>query len=307
MTPIGPMSEAVYGFPPAALAVAGVEATQVSPLSPGSAPLEDLPEGSLARIVVAAPGGALERRYILAHALRALAPGGELVVLAPKTRGGARLRDELLSFGCDVHEDARRHHRICRCERPPAPVGLSEAIERGGLQPVPQEGLWSQPGVFSWNRLDPGTALLIKNLPELAGAGADLGCGAGVLGREVLRRPQVASLWLLDIDRRAVDAARRNLADARAQFLQADVRSPPSELTDLNFVVMNPPFHVDGQEDRTLGVAFIQVASRMLRRGGRCLVVANIALPYEAHLATNFSRFSMLAKSGGFKVYEAIR
>jgi 16S rRNA (guanine1207-N2)-methyltransferase len=299
--------EAVYGFPPPVLAEAGPDALQVSPLVPGAGALEDLPDASVARIVVAAPPGALERRYVLAQALRVLAPAGELLALAPKTRGGQRLAAELAAFGCEVSESAKRHHRICRCPRPAEPVGLAATIAEGGLQRVPPDGLWSQPGVFSWDRRDPGSALLIESLPQLSGRGADLGCGVGVLALEVLKRPEVKELRLLDIDRRAVDAARRNVADPRARLLQADARSPLEGMIDLDFVVMNPPFHMAGEEDRGLGLAFIAAAARALRRGGLCLMVANLTLPYEPPLAERFSRVREVVRRGGFKIFEAVR
>jgi len=300
-------AEAVYGFPPPVLAEVGPSARQVSPLIPSAAAIEDLDQESLDRMVILAPPGVLERRYVLARALQALRAGGELVALAPKTRGGARLNEELTAFGCDVRESAKRHHRICVTQAPAKPLGIAEAIAEGGLQQVGPEGFWSQPGIFSWNRLDPGSAVLLAALPPLSGRGVDLGCGSGILGHEVLRLGAVSALWLLDIDGRAVAAARRNISDERAVILHADARSPHPALTGLDFVIMNPPFHASGEEDRRLGPAFIEAAARMLRRGGVCRLVANVALPYEAHLATNFSRFSEVARANGFKVFEAVR
>src|SRR5207245_2471269 len=81
----------VYGHPPQGLAAVPARAVQLSPLVPGAAALEDAPAGSFARLTIAAPPGTLERRFVLAHALRALAPDGELIALAPKDKGGARL------------------------------------------------------------------------------------------------------------------------------------------------------------------------------------------------------------------------
>ena len=300
-------AEAVYGEPPPVLAQVGPDAVQVSPLKPGAEAIEDLAESSLARVVVRTPGGALERRYVLAHALRALVPGGELTALAPKTRGGARLAGELAAFGCEVHEHARRHHRICRTRRPTETKGLDAAIAAGGPSVAPGTGLWSQPGVFSWDRLDPGTALLLRAAPSLTGRGADLGCGIGVLALKVLDSLDVTSLTCIDIDRRALAAARRNLHDPRATFVQHDIRASAAGPTDLDFVIMNPPFHDDGQEDRGLGLAFISAAASMLRTGGVCWMVANIALPYEARLNAVFNRSSVSARDGGYKIYEAIR
>ncbi len=299
--------EAVYGVPPLELAAVPPVAQQLSPLIPGAGAIEALPDGSASRLTVLAPPGTLERRYVLAHALRALRPAAELTALAPKDLGGSRLGAELAAFGCAVTETGRRHHRICRTVRPEAPVGLAEAIAAGAPRLDPSLDLWTQPGVFSWDRLDAGTARLLEAADGLSGQGADLGCGIGVLGRRVLQNAKVTALVCLDIDRRAIDAARRNLEDARGRFLHADLRQGELGLTGLDFVIMNPPFHQGGREDRGLGLAFIAAAAGMLRNGGVCRLVANIALPYEARLAALFARTTVLGQGGGYKVYEAIR
>jgi 16S rRNA (guanine1207-N2)-methyltransferase len=298
-------AQGVYGSPPPALASAGPGAVQLSPLIPGAAALEAAADEVFERLVIAAPPGTLERRFVLAHGLRALKASGELIALAPKDKGGARLRKELEAFGCEVAESAKRHHRICVTRRPRAPVGLEATIALGGPQIAPSLGLWSQPGVFSWDRLDPGSDLLLRSAPSFAGRGADLGCGVGVLARALLASPAVAALALIDIDRRAVEAARRNLDDPRASFLHADVREQLPDLSDLDFVVMNPPFHDGGAEDRALGQAFIRRAAAILRKGGLCRMVANVALPYEAVLAEAFATVSPLGQAHGYKLFEA--
>lgn len=293
----------VYGAPPSALAEPAAGAAQVSPLVPGALALEALAAESLSSAVIAAPPGTLERRYVLALALRALEPGGSLVALAPKEKGGSRLRKELEAFGCTVDEVGRQHQRICHVARPAAPQGLETAIAAGGAQQL-TTGLWTQPGVFSWDRDDPGSQLLIAALPSLSGKGADLGCGLGVLARAVLASSKVTALDLVDLDRRAVEAARRNVEDPRARFHWADARSGP-ELGGLDFVVMNPPFHDTGLEDKALGQSFIRRAHAVLRPGGTLWMVANRHLPYEAVLAERFGRVTPKGEGKGFKIYEA--
>jgi len=294
----------VYGVPTADLVDVPAGAVQLSPLTPGAQALEDVAPGSLFGMVVAAPPGTLERRYVLARALRALAPGGRLSALAPKDKGGSRLRKELEAFGCAVHETGGRHQRLCETRRPDAPSGLDEAIAAGGPRLEPGLGLWTWPGVFSWDRLDPGSVQLIQALPPLAGRGADLGCGLGVLSKAVLAQPAVTALTLVDLDRRAVEAARRNVDDPRAAFHWGDARSEPA-LEGLDFVVMNPPFHDRGAEDKALGQAFIRRAAQVLRKGGVLWMVANRHLPYEAVLTSLFRQVALKSEGGGFKVYEA--
>ena len=297
----------LYGEPPVELALRSDEAAQLSPLLPGAQALEDLAPGALASLVMLAPPGAVERRYALALALRAAAPSAPLVVLAPKDRGGLRLRKELQAFGCEVEETAKRHHRICAAPATAAPEGLQAALAEGSPRRVDALGLWSQPGVFSWDRIDPGSALLIEQMPALAGSGADLGCGVGVLAMSVLSSEKVSRLVMIDIDRRAIEAARRNVQDPRASLHWADALGDAVPLDGLDFVVMNPPFHDGGAQDLRLGQRFIQRACRALRRGGSCWLVANQRLPYEAVLGPLFSSVERRAARGGYKVIEARR
>jgi 16S rRNA (guanine1207-N2)-methyltransferase len=302
-----PVSEAVYGAPPLELLEVPPHAVQVSPLIPGAARLEDLAPGSLDRLDILTPAGTIERRYVLALGLKALRPGGRLTALAPKDRGGSRLAKELTGFGCTVQEEARRHHRICVGTRPEAATGLEDAIHEGGPRHIDNLALCTQAGIFSYDRLDPGTALLLANLPPLAGAGADFGCGLGILARAVLHSPKVTALALIDLDRRAVEMATRNVGDPRATLRWADIRAGGLGLTRLDFVVMNPPFHDGGAEDQALGQAFIGRAAEALRPGGSLWLTANTHLPYEAPLNAAFKAVALKASAGGYKIYEARR
>ena len=245
-------SGALYGRPAPGLVEIPAGAEQVSPLVPGSKDLADLKAGEADAAFVLAPPGTLERDFVIAQALRVVRAGGELTVFAPKDKGGSRLRKALESFGCEVFEDARRHHRFCQMERP-------QTVQR----------------------LDAVLALKV-----LAGAG-------------------VSELTLVELDRRAVRAAEHNLDDPRVKVVWGDVRQMDGQLSGLDFVVMNPPFHDGGQEDRALGQAFIRAAASLLRKGGACWLTANRHLPYEAVLQENFRRVDLRAEDGGYKIYEA--
>lgn len=286
-------------------------ALQFSPHVPGTLVLEDAAPASVTGMAMAAPPGTLERRYALALALHALQPGAPLTAMAPKTKGGNRIAKELEAFGCRVEVTSGRHQRISRTTRPEtfsaqARANLDAAIADGAPRLVEGLGLWSQPGVFSWDRIDAGTALLLSTLPAFAGKGADLGCGIGILARAVLASGEVRRLDLVDVDRRAVSAAQRNIQDARAHFHWADVRKL-ADFADFDFVVMNPPFHDGGLEDRALGESFVRQAHRLLRAGGQAWLVANVHLPYEAVMSSSFAKVELRAEEGGYKVYEATK
>jgi 16S rRNA (guanine1207-N2)-methyltransferase len=295
----------IYGAPAPGMIEVPAGAVQLSPLVPGSTDIASLPDACANGVTILAPPGTLERDFVLAQALRVLKPGAPLVAFAPKDKGGSRLKKALEGFGCTVTEDARKHHRFCSAVRPAEAIGLAAAIEAGSPRIVPSLGLWSQPGVFSWDRPDPGSLRLLEVLPALYGEGADLGCGIGLLARAVLASPKVKTLTCADIDGRAVACAEHNLDDPRAKVVWADLRRPIEGLAELDFVVMNPPFHDGGTEDKALGVAFIETAARVLGKRGVCWLVANRHLPYEAALAKAFETVTVRGDGGGYKIFEA--
>ena len=300
-------THAVYGEPPRLLVEVPPDAQQFSPLMPGSARMMDYAQGKVASFVVHAPPGTLERRYVLARALSTLAPGAPLTALAGKDKGGSRLAKELKAFGCTVNDTPRAHHRIVTTTCPPQLQGIEEAILAGGPQQHPAHQLWTQPGVFSWDQLDAGSELLLSHLPQFTGRGADLGCGIGILSRAVLTSPAVSALTLVDIDRRAIAMAQRNVADPRATFVWADVCRGELPATELDFVVMNPPFHASGIEDKNLGQIFITRAAALLKKGGQLWLTANRHLPYESYLHQHFQERILVAENALYKIYQAIK
>jgi len=295
----------IHGTIPADLAEVPSGAEQFSPLVPGSPSLEVVAERGLASMIVLAPPGTLERRYVLALSLKALRIGGTLVALAPRNRGGTRLHGELAEFGVAATETARAHYRICACVRPERLEGIADAIAAGGPRFVEATGLWSQPGIFSWDRIDAGSRLLAAHLPEFEGCGADFGCGVGILARTVLQSRRVTALGLVDIDHRAIDAAKRNIADSRASFQWADATATAT--TGLDFVVTNPPFHEGGGENRALGLTVARAASASLRKGGELWLVANRHLAYAPVLRDAFTSADTVVEDRDFRVFRAIK
>jgi 16S rRNA (guanine1207-N2)-methyltransferase len=278
---------------------------QCSPLVPGATVLSGWEPESCSGLTMHAPASTIERRHVLALALRALVPGAALAVFAAKDKGGTRIKTELEAFGCVVEPEHRKHVRIALTSRPVQPVGLDEAIAAGAPRILPDIGVWSQPGLFNWDRIDPGSELLIEHLPQLKGRGADLGCGIGILAHAALAGGACTHMTLIDIDQRALAVAERNNFVAGVSALWADVRTAKTLPTGLDFIVVNPPFHDAGEEDRSLGQSFIKRAAEMLRPGGVLWLTANRHLPYENTLAPLFETVEQIAQAKGFKVYAA--
>ncbi len=309
---MAPPKNAVYGVLPPELAGTfdvPADAIQCDPHQPGAEMLEEMAPESLDALLMHAPPGTLERRYTLAAGLAALKNGAPFTVLASNTKGGARLLEELRAFGCAPAARPKRRHQVLEMERPLQLTGIEAALEAGAPHFLDSLGLYSQPGVFSWDRLDPGSELLIEHLPALAGRGADLGCGIGILARAVIERALAegrdVSLSLIDNDLRALRLAERNLKGAPVVTLWRDVRRAADLPSGLDFVVMNPPFHDAGTENRDLGRTFIQKAAAMLSARGTLWMTANRQLAYEKTLQSVFGSVEQIIQKNGYKIFRA--
>src|SRR5262249_9751965 len=148
-----------------------------------------------------------------------LADGGSLVCAGANDDGAASLEKHVgraFGLGGALSKFHCRVFWFTRGGRNP-PDYLRALAE---LQPV-RDGPWvSQPGIFSWDRVDDGSALLARYLPDdLSGHLADFGCGWGYLAREILgQAPGVTRIDLIDAEYRAIEAARANVTDDRASF-----------------------------------------------------------------------------------------
>jgi 16S rRNA (guanine1207-N2)-methyltransferase len=297
----------LYGIIPSGLADYAHDALQVSPLVPNSLSLESLEPASYASLTMRAPANTAERHHDIALALRALVPGSPFTILAPKDKGGSRLLKELAGFGIAAADNPKRHHRICSGIVTHELRGVDEALAKGAMMRAPKTHLIGQPGIFSWDRIDTGTALLIEALPNLWGQVGDFGCGTGLLSLAVLKSTKVKSLIGFDVDRRAIEACKLNITDARFASIWTDLRASGAGVTGMDFIVTNPPFHDSGEEDQALGLAFIKVAAQTLRTGGALWLTANRHLPYEAVLSALFKTVTVRAEANGYKVFEAIK
>ena len=213
----------------------------------------------------------------LGLARRALEPGGRLFMSVENGLGADGWRKRLQPI-----EALSKHHcRLLELSQEHLPERGDPLLLRA---PGPEADFVSCPGLFSWDRLDVGTRMLLERLPDsLPGEGADLGCGPGLLARQLVTRG-CRRLDVIDVDQRAVQASLLNCGQdprVRGCWLDLVQEAAPGPY---DWVTLNPPFHGAGQEVRSLGVALLGRAVQSLRPGGRLWLVANQHLPYAAVL-----------------------
>ena len=101
-------------------------------------------------------------------------------------------------------------------------------------------------GVFSADRIDPGTRALLAEAPPVRGTTLlDLGCGYGPIACALARRAPDATVWAVDVNRRALVLCGRN-AEGNGVGSQVRVAEPAEVPSDVRFdqIWSNPPLRV---------------------------------------------------------------
>ena len=162
----------------------------------------------------------------------------------------------------------------------------------------------SLPGVFSYEKLDEGTALLLENFQVPTAARVlDFGCGYGILGL-VASALGAGQVDLVDADLLAVASARENIRINNGPGISAFPADGLAWAQDKSYdlLVSNPPFHSGKEVDFDVTRAFIEQASRVLKPGGKLVLVANRFLRYNLQLETSFGNVSVLSQNNRFHV-----
>ena len=238
----------------------------------------------------------------LQAAQRALQAEGRAYLLMHKDQGAKRYEKLARGLFGSLEVVAKRGGWRLSCARKlePSLQNLTNSLhfQAAGLQ------LYAEAGVFAAGKLDPGTALLLEHFPQdtlLGKRVLDMGCGYGLLALKASLA--AAEVTALDDDLLAVRSSYHNARhyglDVRC--LHSDINAALAADERFDVVLMNPPFHLAKQVDLALPRAFIAAAHNHLVPGGKLVLVANQALPYERDLAS-WQQQGELGRNAQFKV-----
>lgn len=253
--------------------------------------------------IVFLPRAKAEAQHLIAKAINQT-PDGWIIVDGQKTDGIESIAKQIAREVPSISNYSKAHGKTIWFR-------ASDAIALKQWQSEPQQnadGFVTAPGVFSSDGIDPASALLLEHIPtDLKGTAVDLGAGWGFLSAGVLARaPAIQTLHLVEDNAAALDCARTNVKDVRAQFHWNDALSWRVR-DQVQTVIMNPPFHVSRSAEPSLGVRFIEAAAKMLKPAGKLYMVANAHLPYEAALEEAFKSVEVIERTNKFKVFCAVR
>ncbi len=248
----------------------------------------------------------------IAEAMLQLSEGGKLIMACANRHGAKSYEAALKRLAGNMVSGAKAKCRIFSARKTDALDSdlANQWIDNGQARCCASHGLISQPGLFSWNRPDVGSQLLLSYLDNtLTGEGADLCCGYGLLSEHILRAStHITRLHLIEADQLALLCAHQNTTawneKVVTHWLDAAIEKLPSKL---DWVVCNPPFHIGQNRDVELGQMIVARACQSLKRGGTLYLVANRKLPYEQILNRELRRVRTLVEADGFKVMKGTR
>jgi 16S rRNA (guanine1207-N2)-methyltransferase len=253
-------------------------------------------------------------QYQLALSANSLKQGGLLLAIAENEAGGKRLQNWFKELGFDPNSASKNKCKIVWANKENLlEEKISEWIKNGSEKIIETShgDFYTKPGIYGWKKIDLGSQLLLNNLPDnIEGNGADFGCGYGFLSRAILSQSEkIKKLYAIDADYDALECTRKNLLNftSKVEFMWEDLTRPLKEPLNLDWVVMNPPFHEGKEIHADIGQSFIQRSAENIRSKGVLYMVANAHLPYEKVLESCFTQVEKLSEKEGFKVFKAIR
>jgi len=163
----------------------------------------------------------------------------------------------------------------------------------------------SDAGVFSAQRIDAATDLLLKKIPPLHGNLLDMGCGYGCIGI-ILAKTYSLELTQVDINQRAIHLTKKNcgLNNVKSNILISNCFDKITEYFDT--IVINPPIRA-GKE---VIYRMYEGAYRHLKESGKLFIVIQKKHGAESTLTELhqlFGNYKILHKKKGYYIITCIK
>ncbi|NLC43822.1 MAG: class I SAM-dependent methyltransferase [Clostridiales bacterium] len=167
--------------------------------------------------------------------------------------------------------------------------------------------LYTDAGVFSKNKVDYGSEILIKSLPELSGNILDLGSGYGVIGLSIAGLYPETQVTMIDINQRAVEITQRNIERNQIKNAATYISDGFDQVNGpFNAIVSNPPIRTGKNVIYTL---FEQSKEYLLPGGSLYLVIQKKQGAKSAmeKLQSVFGNCEVINKQGGYWIVRSIK
>ena len=162
----------------------------------------------------------------------------------------------------------------------------------------------SNNGLFSHDKVDAASIILIENIPAMTGHFLDLGCGYGPIGIVLAKRDAI-TLTMSDINSIALSYAKKNAALNQVEATCVHSDGFTNLTGKYDNIALNPPIHA-GKE--TMNRLYEEAAAH-LNPGGALYIVIHKKHGAESTLAVLkgiFAECVTLYKKKGLYVFQCI-
>ena len=269
----------------------------------------DVPESPFDQAIIFVPKSKELLNYLLHNIVSRLTVGASIFLVGEKKAGVERAAKQLLPFGKALKLDSARHCQMWQLtlDKTVSAKALTDWAQQYTVNtPNGDLNICALPGVFSQNRLDIGTAVLLPYLSQVtSGKIADFGCGAGVISAYLAKINPENRIFAMDVDAFALESTRMTFEKNNLQPERLEIKAVTG-IEDaplfLHAIVSNPPFHQGIKTDYNASENLCKTSRRHLKSGGELWIVANRFLNYPILIEQNFGQCTTKADQQGFKV-----
>ena len=268
------------------------------------------------------PKGRKLARHWLVESYFLLETDGELFIAGANAQGiQSIIKDAQELFGNAVIVGYKKGNRCALVRK----EGNRDNLPEWSLEPGIAPGTWIQinitikgkkltffslPGIFSHDRLDEGTGLLLETIDFPSSSRIlDVGCGYGIIGLNAAAQEPSSEIDLVDSNRLAIAASQKNRSVNKLEnvkIISSDLLDRISE-NHYHLIVSNPPFHAGKEINYSISVALLHQAFRALEPGGKLMVVANQFIRYDNLMKEVFGNSQKLAQTNRFHILTATK
>lgn len=166
----------------------------------------------------------------------------------------------------------------------------------------------SNTGVFSKDRLDFGTHVMLQTLPELSNKKTllDVGCGVGCIGITLAKVYSNLKVTMIDVNERCIDLTKKNLEDNRvdAEVILSDLYENVDKIFEV--IVSNPPIRAGKKV--VLGV--VEEGYKHLNDNGEIYIVIQKkqgADSVKKRMEEVYGNVEIIAKEKGYYILRSIK
>ncbi|MBF0609555.1 MAG: class I SAM-dependent methyltransferase [Magnetococcales bacterium] len=270
--------------------------------------LDDHPSAGVASagILMELMPGKEATRFAIQRALSCLQPGKHLWVFGSREDGIASLQT-LFPKAETVYY--KGHLRLVALKAEEGELPQQEEFQSMVVNGVE---LATRPGLFSWNRPDPASLLLLETITSTPGERLlDFGCGNGLLGITLAKQWPECQVVMSDDLYSAVKCCQQSIAinqlEKRCQVVAENGIGQQLSRMRFNTIVSNPPFHRGTRSDYQIARQFITSATNILAPGGELRLVGSRFLDYGGIMATLLKGVEPIQQEDNFVVWRAFR